>query len=503
MTSTPRPPGPGRGPSPASEPPAGPEPGPRGAPGAAQPDTSTDVPSAGPGSAGTSGPSGAGGGQKANGDQDVEAFFRRIEGLGIVRQDENRWIGGVCAGISRRFGIDPILIRGLLVALAVVGGFGLGLYGIAWALLPQTNGVIHAREATRGRVSSGLVGAVFCVLLDIGSLTGRSMGYGGTFWFAPGGLLILILIALGLWWMADSGRLDYKPSVPDPAGAAGRSGQGAAAGTPYFAPPGAGGAAGATSPPGTDRDDPVPGAPAPGWGSTRAWRRDSSAPLHSLTSAVLGVALLAGGGVLLWDRVVQEVTGSPGIVALAVALAVVSCGVVLAGALGRRGGALAPVTILLMIASLSTAVSSTAGHDVVWRPARPWQSTDQYTLGIGEAVLDLTAPGILPGEGKEPFRVSADVGAGRMKVLVPGSVSTEVRSAVGLGAIEEHSPTPADVAQRDEWPPDGARHTDYEGFGLSHRTFFGGSEDPQVIVSANLGVGTIEIIPVEAVNSHE
>src|SRR5919205_1495461 len=64
------------------------------------------------------------------------SFFAWLRGLGIVR-GEDRWIGGVASGVARRTGLDPILVRGLFILLAVFGGIGVLLYGAAWALLPE------------------------------------------------------------------------------------------------------------------------------------------------------------------------------------------------------------------------------------------------------------------------------------------------------------------------------------------------------------------------------
>ncbi|WP_028279639.1 PspC domain-containing protein, partial [Arthrobacter sp. H5] len=76
-------------------------------------------------------------------------FFTWIRGLGISRGGD-RWIGGVATGISARTGLDPILVRGIFVVLAVFGGIGLLLYGMAWALLPEPDGRIHIESAGRG-----------------------------------------------------------------------------------------------------------------------------------------------------------------------------------------------------------------------------------------------------------------------------------------------------------------------------------------------------------------
>ncbi|CAN5229805.1 hypothetical protein BH09ACT5_BH09ACT5_21120 [soil metagenome] len=47
-------------------------------------------------------------------------FFGWMRGLGVRR--EPGWIGGVCAGIAARLGIDPLIVRGIAVVVAVLGG---------------------------------------------------------------------------------------------------------------------------------------------------------------------------------------------------------------------------------------------------------------------------------------------------------------------------------------------------------------------------------------------
>src|SRR5215203_2652265 len=45
-------------------------------------------------------------------------------------------IGGVCAGLGRRLGVDPIVLRVVFIAATAAGGVGLVLYAIGWAVLP-------------------------------------------------------------------------------------------------------------------------------------------------------------------------------------------------------------------------------------------------------------------------------------------------------------------------------------------------------------------------------
>lgn len=51
-------------------------------------------------------------------------------------------IAGVCGGLGRYLGIDPVLLRIAMVVLAIAGGGGFLIYLVAWVLIP----VEHAGE---------------------------------------------------------------------------------------------------------------------------------------------------------------------------------------------------------------------------------------------------------------------------------------------------------------------------------------------------------------------
>jgi phage shock protein C len=55
----------------------------------------------------------------------------------LRRGREGRVIGGVCAGLGRYLGVDPVLLRIALVVLAIAGGGGILLYVVAWILIPE------------------------------------------------------------------------------------------------------------------------------------------------------------------------------------------------------------------------------------------------------------------------------------------------------------------------------------------------------------------------------
>ena len=55
----------------------------------------------------------------------------------VLRRDvEHRMLGGVCAGLARHIGIDPIIVRVAFVAAATAGGVGVAVYLLAWVFLP-------------------------------------------------------------------------------------------------------------------------------------------------------------------------------------------------------------------------------------------------------------------------------------------------------------------------------------------------------------------------------
>jgi signal transduction histidine kinase/phage shock protein PspC (stress-responsive transcriptional regulator) len=92
--------------------------------------------------------------------------------LAPLRRDRSKGVlGGVCAGLGQRLGIDPLILRiGFFIA-AGAGGTGVILYALGWALIPAGEGdgrPLMARAAGRREswmVASGLVLLVLSVLL--------------------------------------------------------------------------------------------------------------------------------------------------------------------------------------------------------------------------------------------------------------------------------------------------------------------------------------------------
>ncbi|HET7236831.1 MAG TPA: PspC domain-containing protein [Actinomycetota bacterium] len=55
----------------------------------------------------------------------------------LRRSRDERVIAGVCGGLGRYLGIDPVLVRIAFVILAIAGGGGILLYVVSWILIPE------------------------------------------------------------------------------------------------------------------------------------------------------------------------------------------------------------------------------------------------------------------------------------------------------------------------------------------------------------------------------
>lgn len=57
---------------------------------------------------------------------------------GLMRPRDGRVLGGVCAGLGRRFGLDPWVARLLFVlVLMLLPGSQLLIYPVLWILMPN------------------------------------------------------------------------------------------------------------------------------------------------------------------------------------------------------------------------------------------------------------------------------------------------------------------------------------------------------------------------------
>ena len=54
----------------------------------------------------------------------------------LTRSATDKVMGGVCGGIAEYFGIDPVIVRLIFVALVFAGGTSVVLYPLLWLIIP-------------------------------------------------------------------------------------------------------------------------------------------------------------------------------------------------------------------------------------------------------------------------------------------------------------------------------------------------------------------------------
>ena len=142
---------------------------------------------------------------------------------GVLRRDRDAgWLGGVAAGIARRFGIDVSLVRLAFVVAAAAGGVGFAAYALGWLLIPAGDSRPARAGIRSGRAAVEVALGTF-LLLVAALLAFRALGV----WFSDAVVWPLVLIAAG-------GALIWRQSMgaPDLPGAEATRARSASAGAP-------------------------------------------------------------------------------------------------------------------------------------------------------------------------------------------------------------------------------------------------------------------------------
>ena len=129
-----------------------------------------------------------------------------------LRRDPARGVlAGVAAGLARRFGVDPLIVRVGFIAASAAGGAGLALYLLGWALMPGEQGEQAPVERIAGRRETWLVVAGMMLLALAALLLLRKWGI----WFSDAVVWPVILAAAGgaLIWRQST---DEEPAAARP-----------------------------------------------------------------------------------------------------------------------------------------------------------------------------------------------------------------------------------------------------------------------------------------------
>jgi phage shock protein PspC (stress-responsive transcriptional regulator) len=116
----------------------------------------------------------------------------------LRRSDDDRMVGGVCAGLGRYFDVNPALYRVGFVVLALLGGAGILIYGAALLVIPN--------EGEDESVASGVLRnhrqqPLALVALAVVAVASLSLLSHATVWPHGDAAWVLLLIAGGvIFW---------------------------------------------------------------------------------------------------------------------------------------------------------------------------------------------------------------------------------------------------------------------------------------------------------------
>ncbi|MDZ4091081.1 MAG: PspC domain-containing protein [Arthrobacter sp.] len=401
-------------------------------------------------------------------------FFDWIRSQGIHRGRE-RWVGGVASGIAQRLGVDPLIVRGILIVLTVFAGVGVLLYGIAWALLPEPDGRIHVQEAAAGRWSSGMTGALITTIIGFPSLgTGvwgwDRYGFGALVWtvvWVAGAIYLIYYLTQrnnsrnGVTPMSSSPQsggpanpgypanpnpstpaTPSTPSTPTASFAATgyrgsetlpRYGESTVPGPGWGTPP----PAGPTPPPGGGYR------PVPGGGPVPPAKDRNFGPGAPAVAVTAGLALLVGGGLKALDVAnVIELGTSSNAVVWASAAVVLGLGILFAGLRGRTSGILGFFAVVaLIVGGIYSALPNGdrfRPQNADWSPVSIEQARGGFDITAGTGTVDLTRLAINP-----PLRadlvVPIDATASNLTVVIPDTVPVQIRADMTMGNLNEGS----------------------------------------------------------------
>lgn len=366
----------------------------------------------------------------------------------LLRRSRTDRVGvGLCGGLGRYFGVDPVLFRVLFAVLALFGGSGVLIYLLGWAAIPDEDAVDAPLDRAvaalrRHHVPFALAAGVALILAWVVLFS----------WWAPHSAVPAVAVVAIVVFLAVRGRR-INPGPGQPGGPSAPLGPTDLPGpTTDFGP----------GPYGPYRYGPSrygPGQlpePSPPWGVTSApatpaepspqrhselhhWfdesrarsraRRARSRPVA--VSTVL-VAVAALGAVALLDATRGVRLG----VYFWVLGAVVLAGL-LVGLAARRTPWVLAILLVPALAGLAVFGSSHASAhdgwgDRSWAPGSAAQIQSDYLLGFGRGTLDLSAITAL----STPVTTHVRLGAGQLRLIVPRTLPVRVATDVHSGDVE-------------------------------------------------------------------
>lgn len=127
----------------------------------------------------------------------------------ITRPRDGAMVAGVCAGLARRWHVDPNLLRIAVVVLTVFGGLGAVAYGCGLLLMPRDGKSVAPVRRLLPFTRTWSTGAVVAITVVTAVVIVAISGFNG---IGLGPLLVI----LAIWFFGFRGRGSHKPVAPPP-----------------------------------------------------------------------------------------------------------------------------------------------------------------------------------------------------------------------------------------------------------------------------------------------
>lgn len=345
------------------------------------------------------------------------------------RPRQGRMVAGVAAGIGRRYGIDPVIVRVALVVATVWGGAGVLFYLLAWLTLAEENDEASGLEAMLGQGRSSMSRGL-TILLAVLCIPAVTWLWNGQFGFFSGVFSAAALLA-GLFLLHRNRAGLGVPGAPT-----------TTSGGTMTAPSYATGATASAEwdPLGAsplqwdlhDPDAPVTTQLATGDDEDKTLvvrPRKRHSPVGGVT---MGLAVLTAAALLIFRAGLgASWLTLPHI--LGIVAGVLAGGLVI-GAFVRGGRGLIVPTVLVGVAAVAlTNTPNGGGSGFGDLRANPTDTLEaSYARSFGDVRLDLTD---FKFDKEKPARTTVSVDAGQARVIVPANVNVDVTCTADVGDV--------------------------------------------------------------------
>ena len=368
----------------------------------------------------------------------------------LRRSRDDRMIGGVCGGLGRYVGIDPIIFRIVLAALAIFGGIGLLLYALCWLLIPDDGtDVSELHRLFQGRPSPAPIIAAIVVGV-LGVITVTEVAY-----HRRGRFEVLLIVVAVIAVIAMTGRSRGVPPASAPFAPPPFSPPQPFYGTPPPAAPptetstpqqfaAAQYAASQYTPPqyaAPQYSAPhytAPLGPPAGFSPSRpVYAPPTKPPKVPKPPSFLGPIVISVGVVVVGVLFALDASHAIELSAQAIfatSLLIVGLALVVGTWIGRARVLIAAGAVLAIALVIVAAIDIPLRGGIGSRFYAPASAADiptTYDLGIGRDSIDLSGLNLA---GKHVL-VTSSVGIGELDVVVPQNVKLVVRGRAGTGDV--------------------------------------------------------------------